>query len=88
MGSRRAIYTDIAPRPRAFLTEDEKTEVEAAISVYIAQVEPIYIINVSPYCDGKVYDQDFKIFNLDGLDGKASGSGAILCGSNPTEGNF
>ena len=30
-----------------FLTEDEKNEVEVAISAYIAQPDPIYIINIS-----------------------------------------
>ena len=64
MGSRRAIYNDIAPKPRFFFVRGkkfprarpcpreffwrggQKTEVEAAISLYIARRDPIYIINV------------------------------------------
>ena len=75
MGSRRAIYNDIAPRPRLFFVRGKKipragpcprgegprerlcprdffcrgrkkSEVEAAISLYIARRDPIYIINI------------------------------------------
>ena len=66
MGSRRAIYNDIAPKPRAknssegsmpcpraegprarLLPEEEfLPEVEAAISLYIARRDPIYIIYI------------------------------------------
>ena len=69
MGSRSAIYNDIAPRARLFFVRGQKcprerpertaccprvffvrgrkkTEVEAAISLYIARRDPIYIINI------------------------------------------
>ena len=54
MGSRRAIYNDIAPKPRAKNFSEGTaaaqgkflTEVEAAISLYIARRDPIYIINI------------------------------------------
>ena len=65
MGSRRAIYNDIAPirgffsseatkfprarpSPREFCCRGRKKyEVEAAISLYRARRDPIYIINIS-----------------------------------------
>ena len=65
MGSRRAIYNDIAPKPRFFFVRGrkkfprarpcpreffcrgrKKSEVEVAISLYIARRDPIYIINI------------------------------------------
>ena len=68
MGSRRAIYNDIAPKPRFFFVQGQKfprarpcpreffgrgrknSEVEAAISLYIARRDPIYIINIPLFC--------------------------------------
>ena len=45
---RRPEGTDCCPRH--FFSGDEKTEVEAAISVYIARPDPIYIINIPLLC--------------------------------------
>ena len=33
-----------------FLTEEKKAEVEAAISLYLARLDPIYIINIPLFC--------------------------------------
>ena len=68
MGSRRAIYNNIAPKPRVFfrprlensrghgvlpegifLPRTKKPEVEAAILLYIARRDPIYIIYTPHY---------------------------------------
>ena len=55
MGSRRAIYNDIAPKPRLFFVLGRKIpsgravpsgQVEVAISFYIARRDPIYIIYI------------------------------------------
>ena len=77
MGSRRVIYTDIAPRPRLFFVRGKKNSRGqgrarvltegiflprtkkslglGAISVYIALLDPIYIINVPPFSISKEF---------------------------------
>ena len=46
-----------------FLTEEKNAEVEAAISLYLARLDPIYIINIST-CTSTVKDRNCSLFGL------------------------